>query len=871
MTTGAADSSQIQDPMATAVRWAVRRWGQLPSPSRSTWAVTCLVAGYLIQQLQLLSLSAWLLAMLAAMMVLGLSRWSKPRGWRILSFVLVLVTIGGFWSQWRLPGSHSVFQRLIPSDSEQVQVIRVRGTVTSITQTPKLKPRDIFESFQFTVPKFKFVVRTEAYDSGTDWVPLAGRLDCALESDLPIDEAGVAQLDTVAATPVVVKVGQRVELLGRISLPTPAKNPRQLDHRRFLWLSGLDGQLTMNQPGQIKVIQADVDWTSAGHRLRNDFKVQLRRHLSEDQYPVAAAILLGDRSMLDYEVRQQYAATGTVHVLAISGLHLGILAGALLWWSRWSFVPQRPVLLATIALVLFYAWLVEFRPPIVRAAVLTTIMCAATLLGRRAFSFNSLAVALGVVFVIQPHQLAEAGTQLSFLAVAGIIVFAQHRSRQVPTPLQELKEATHSTTRRNGLALVRSLREAYLCGWAVFVAGLPLVMHYFNLIAAIGLLINPIVILPMTLALLSGFAVLVAAPFSSTIADGLGWVCGGSLDVMNGIVEVSYHWPGSYFWVTSPGWIWVVIWYLWWLILLWDPGITRRVAMAGCVVLCLGAWVWPWPMYPDRTGLTLPSGPKLTLTFVDVGHGSSVLIRTPENQVILFDAGSFPSARAAGQRIGGVLLAHGILRIDQLVVSHADLDHYNGVPELLRRFSIREFVSPPGMLSDESPYVQLLSEYLAREKTPQRTIHAGQLLWQEPGLEIRVLSPPQELFADGDNSNSLVLGVEYGSRRILLTADLERAGLEAFLSRETGNYDVIQVPHHGSRQSQPEAVANWAKAEHAILSGLRRRISDETLQAYADAGTIPWITDEEGAILVGVHANGDVALRRFLPDPWPVR
>ncbi|MBL8888366.1 MAG: DNA internalization-related competence protein ComEC/Rec2 [Planctomycetaceae bacterium] len=834
-----------------------------------------LLTGYLIQQTRWLDLTGWFVALMGAMIALSTTRWARHRSWRVLGFVCVLIALGGFWSQLREPGQHPTFRQLLPRDSQEIRVIRVRGTVTSITPSPHQKPRDLFESFRFTIPKLKFSVQTEAYETSQGWEPLRGRLDCTLESPQMLDEAGVAyeaaQEVADGETPAVVDIGQQVQLLGRISLPPPSKNPRQLDYRRYLWLNGFDGQLTMNHPGQIEITRKEWHWSAAGDRLRQYFKTVLRRHVADEQYPLAAAILLGDRSMLDVDLRQQYAATGTVHVLAISGLHLGILAGAILWWSRWSFVPQRPVLIGTILMVLFYAWLVEFRPPIVRAAVLTTIMCVATLIGRRALSFNSLAVALVVVFAIQPHQIAEAGTQLSFLAVAGIVVFAQHRARVVPSPLQELRESRYTTIERVGWGVVRAVREVYLCGLAVFVAGLPLVMHYFNLLAWIGLLINPLVILPMTFALLSGFAVLVTAPVSDMLASGLGWMCGTSLDLMNGIVEWSYVLPGSYLWVTSPGWGWIILWYLWWVLLLWDPGITRRVAVGGCALLCVAAYIWPSPPCPDRTASGSFVDSKLTLTFVDVGHGSSVLIRTPENHVILFDAGSAPSARAAGQRISGVLLAHGILRIDQMVVSHADLDHYNGVPELLRRFSIREFVSPPNMLSGDSPYIQLLSEYLAREKVPLTSVQAGQFLWQEPGLNIRVLSPVVQPFPDGDNSNSLVLLVEYGSRRILLTADVEGAGLQSLLEQEPGNFDIIQVPHHGSRESQPKLVANWAKSDHAILSGLERRISPETIEAYQQVGTKTWITDQVGAILVGVHESGEVTVRAFLSDPWRVR
>ncbi|MBL8856294.1 MAG: DUF4131 domain-containing protein, partial [Planctomycetaceae bacterium] len=253
--------------MKTAPVRGIRHWwSRLAKPTRSTWLAACLVLGYLLQQLQWLDQSAWLIAVLVTMVGVLLSRWSTRRGWRVCGFLLVLVALGGFWSQWRQPGNHVAFRQLIPEDAEQIQVIRVRGTVVSLTETPPLNPRDIFESFQFTVPKFKFVVRTDSYEAATGWESLSGRLDCALESDLPIDDEGVAQIATFPEGGANVKVGQRLEMLGRISLPPPAKNPRQLDHRRLLWRCGLDCQLTINKPGQIKVLQADGDLTALGDR-----------------------------------------------------------------------------------------------------------------------------------------------------------------------------------------------------------------------------------------------------------------------------------------------------------------------------------------------------------------------------------------------------------------------------------------------------------------------------------------------------------------------------------------------------------------------------------------------------------------------------
>lgn len=870
--------------------------GGLPRLSRLTWVAIAWATGFGLDNWLLPAGWVWVVAVLLLPMIVwtcflrvrplrpnpfsagdGCRRLAPPAQTAHVLFSIALfatlVVVGGWWSHVRRPGAQLQIGRLAPSDDDQTQLVRVRAALVSITPLLSLPERDLFESFRFSDTAYRFVVAVDSYERDDGWHPIGGRLVCELS--LPVqptndDPSSVNVQPQVPAFPA--SIGQRVELFGKLSLPPPAKNPGQFDQRRNLWLSGFDAELTLNDVRQISVLDAAHPWSAWGWRLRDHFKLLLRQHLPAEQHPMAAAILLGDRSFLGSELRQQYAATGTVHVLAISGLHLGILAGTLLWFGRWSFVPHAPLYLATISLVLFYAWLVEFRPPIVRAAILTTAMCLATLLGRRAFSVHSLSVAFLVVFLLQPHQLAEPGTQLSFLAVAAIVWFIRNRSLSIPDPLRELVQSQQPEWRRAVNHLCGIVRDAYLCGVVVFLICLPLVVHYFNLCAWIGLVINPLVILPMSLALLSGFAVFFLSPMSSSMADACGWLCSTSLSVMDRIIAWAYQVPGSHLWVTSPGPVWIVVWYLWCLILVVVPN-TRlpwSARLGGSILILTLAYFCPWPKSPDRWAASRDHS-ALTLTFVDVGHGNAVVLRTPDQHVVVFDAGSFPSARKAGDRVGGVLLAHGIQKVDYLVISHADLDHYNGVPELLRRFSVRQFVGPPDLFADPSPYVQSLQSIVLQSGIAQRWVTAGDVLCQGEDWAIRALSPQALPYSDGDNSNSLVLEVSYGTARVLLTADVEGLGLQALLDRSPPSYQVIQVPHHGSHDSQPAAFSTWARAPLAIVSASSQRVPAVTRSAYEQAGSRVLVTDEVGAVLVAVFPDGRVHYHTYLEQPWPTR
>ncbi len=782
-----------------------------------------------------------------------------------VAVLLILLSLGGLRSYYGEVSQRSGVGQYV--DPAKAQLIRLRCDVASVGQKPRPAQKNPFDAMR-TGRSRMLVVRSRQILVGDQWLETSGRLQVFVEPpgsvqpEKDFNEEIFEEWD--------VEVGDQIELLGWLALPAPAHNPGQFDFRTWMLASGLQGQVSVKNQKVVKVLHRWRTFWNAPDRLKQHFKDAVMQHVDPDQVDLASAVLLGDRSMLDRQQRREFAGTGTIHILAISGLHLGILATFCFYIGRLLRIPNKGLLFGVIGLVVFYAWLVDFRAPIVRAAVLTTIYCVATLLGRRAFSMNTLAAAMFVVVWIDPAQLLQPGTHLSFLAVAAIVLYGQMRQNPERDQLQELVRQKKTFWVRVWDSCLRKITEAYACSALVFFACWPLVVHSFHLSAWVGLAVNPIVILPMTLALLSGFGLLVFGSWFPLAGTVFGAVCSLSLFSMEWIVKVAHDLPYSHQWLASPGLIWIILWYTWLLIAVWilAERMKRRWLIAISLTLACFAYVFPYPAYPDRIN---GQGPPLTVTFTDVGHGNLVVVRTPGNHVLVYDAGSFPSSTIAGERGSQVLWSYGIGLIDQLLISHADIDHYNGVPELLECFPISKVICPTEMFLNQSEVVAELRSRLVKAGLEPEEVKQGDVLYRETDLVCRVLSPGSVAFSDSDNSNSLVVLIEYGANRLLLTADIEGQGLDQLLATQIQPITVLQIPHHGSRASKPAIFAQWAKPRISVASALQKRIRQTTIQAYEDCESEVYVTNRDGAVLVNLYPDGSTETRTWLNRPWTVR
>ncbi len=247
--------------------------------------------------------------------------------------------------------------------------------------------------------------------------------------------------------------------------------------------------------------------------LRKQLDQLLWRYVHSDYAGFASAILLGNRQQLTAEMRDDFVITGTSHLLAISGLHVGILAGIFLIAYRLGVLPRRWALLLTIGFVVFYAWLVEFRPPVTRAAILLSLFCFGRLIGRAGLEFNLLAVAGILVLVVNPSDLFALGPQLSFLAVASLILYKDWIF-PLPSddPVDRLIRNSRPLLQRWLNQIGRRCKQAVLVSGLIWLVGLPLVAANFHVVTPIALLVNPLVLLPTGIALFAGLGVCLFAP-----------------------------------------------------------------------------------------------------------------------------------------------------------------------------------------------------------------------------------------------------------------------------------------------------------------------------------------------------------------------
>jgi competence protein ComEC len=242
----------------------------------------------------------------------------------------------------------------------------------------------------------------------------------------------------------------------------------------------------------------------------------------------------------------------------------------------------------------------------------------------------------------------------------------------------------------------------------------------------------------------------------------------------------------------------------------------------------------------------------LAVSFIALGHGSSVLIELPRGESILYDAGRMGPPMSALQPISAVLWSKGITHLDAVIVTHADVDHFNAIPGLLERFSVGRVLVSPTMFQPDVPALQVLRAALRRAAVPVRKISVGARHRTRDGVELTVLHPPKAGSRGGDNSNSIALEVRDRECILLLTGDLESDGLDQLLEQPAIDVDVLLAPHHGSRLSRPSEVVAWTQPEVVIISaGAGAGVDGARFQADFGAN---------GARVLWTHRDGMVQL-----------
>jgi competence protein ComEC len=247
---------------------------------------------------------------------------------------------------------------------------------------------------------------------------------------------------------------------------------------------------------------------------------------------------------------------------------------------------------------------------------------------------------------------------------------------------------------------------------------------------------------------------------------------------------------------------------------------------------------------------------------LSVDHGCAVVVELPDGKNMLYDAGRLGSPAGGARSVAAFLWSRGITHLDAIVLSHADVDHYNAIPELLEKFSVGAIYASPLMLADDGAAMQKLLAAIERSGTPLGEASAGDRLRVGGDCLIEVIHPTLHNPAASDNSNSLVLALEYQGRRILLTGDLESPGLNDVIAEMPCDCDLVLAPHHGSARSDPSGFAAWSTPEWVVVSGSHGDRRAEVENAYRRNGARVLHTADSGAV------TAIIALGRLFVEPW---
>ena len=774
------------------------------------------------------------------MMVLSLGlllAWSvcivgKKLNLALMYLLLFIVCLGAF--------RHFVSSRLVTSEDvrhflgDSVSLCKFKGY---IQEEPKLWVGEINNPLR-TVPaanRSSAILYLHEMQQNGVWKSVKGNLR-------------MVSNDTLAE----FHLGDTVEITGRARLISAPMNPGEWDYRSFLNQQGIYGEIRINDSSAIRMVE-EGSWFNFSSLLcfiRARAANLLVSNLPSPEGPLAEALLLGDSPLLHNSEWDKFKNTGVLHVLAISGQHLAILGGTLAWLLRaFRFKPASIAFMVTLFL-LVYALLTGGRPSAMRAVIMVGCFSTGIILRRPAPAIHTLTASWIILAFVQPWDLFSPGCTLSFFATACLIWVIPRFSQKEESPLELLTHESKPLWRRILADFLKATRELFFVSAIVWVFVTPLATAYTHVVSPVALLIGPPLIILTTIALLAGFIGIVLGSFISPIALVATWVifpclwlCGKLVDLALLVPMGHFYLPDFPFWLIPLGYFSVFIWLNWALLL-------PRYAWHCIAALWTLLFIFPIRIPPR----------DLCVTFLAVGHGTCVVLETPDGKVLVYDAGSISGPEVSRRKIAPFLWSKKITTIDKLLISHADLDHFNGLPFLLQSFKVRSVGTTPSFSQKPTPGVALVNQLLGDPRANLELITKGKS-WSSGGVEFEVLHPPDNGPAGNENTRSMVVEVGYKGFKMLLTGDLESPGLELVQKLPQRAIDVLMAPHHGSRKSMPVEFLDWCQPATMVIGSQGDIYPSMPLPVNSLS---KWMsTREEGAITLRFYKSG-IAIETFM-------
>jgi competence protein ComEC len=676
---------------------------------------------------------------------------------------------------------------------------KVRGRIVSEPQI--IEPNPSIPRAYEQGPKTRFVIEAEQIGGRDGPIPVCGKVAMTIKAPLPLLQAGDV-----------------IELSGWVYRPSPPQNPGAYDWALAMRRAGiLVGMSAQHAESVAVVARPPDDWQGSLRKARNRLSSSLLHDAFDDDDPgagVIEAMVLGQRGAVPRAMNEAFVKTGNAHFLAASGMNVGWLA--LMGWGVMRLIGAyyRTTAIVVALLILSFVLLAEPEPSILRAGVIGLLGCLSLFLRGRPSVINWLACSAIVVLMIDPCDLFRPGFQLSFLGVLGVmhfsVVIRQVIGRWIPGIVPfELATASISLSSPYAATLIMENESSSLAAFrwvfkasaycvsvtcAVWLVTAPLTCYLFGQFAPWGIIGTLILWLPAFLATLVGYLKVFVGLVLPSSAVVFGPLLGGATNLMTGTVELLAKLPFTVIDGRSPSLVWVLACYG---LMAWRTYRPQWMKWRhGFTLLTVVLIVW-WLLPPrwfthDRQALQV--------WMLAVGDGSANVIELPNGKVLVCDFGT-RSPFDAGAQAAAFVKSRGIRRIDAIIVSHADFDHYSAVERIVRDFDVGRVVINDHFEigASHDPAATRLLQGLRDLHVPIEVTH-GNSVFDDGLAKVESLWPPAciEGILPDDNDRSTVLRLTCQGRTVLLPGDIGNPAMASLLQNGDLKADVLALPHHGS-------------------------------------------------------------------------
>nr|WP_300002147.1 DNA internalization-related competence protein ComEC/Rec2 [Tissierella sp.] len=631
-----------------------------------------------------------------------------------------------------------------------------------------------------------------------------------------------------------LRLGSTIVFKAKTRIPDENTNPGLFNHK--LYLQSKKTYTTMSVDSNVLEI---LNQEKIGFRYRlkensiRKIESLFKPYLNETNNSLVTSIILGDSSYLEDSNRELYRDMGLAHVLAVSGLHIGIITSFLMFIFSRLGIKLKTNVLITLVFIWSYGYIISYPPSILRASLLFSFLYLSRIIHKPYDSLNILSLAGIILLLINPYSLFSIGFQLSFAASASIIIFTE-RVGHIFYPLKGKFIDTLSS-------LI-----------AVNLGVSPLQIFYFNKFSILGILANIIIVPILSFSLILAFIMIAIEFVYAGLNSYLGWVLNTSLNIQFFLLRLIDRSPINIIRVFSPDKITLALIFLFIFIIFDLVDIKSfKLPMQRVIVVYLSLLI-------VLNFLSIKE--NMEIHFIDVGQGDSIYIRSGKKDILIDTGGSIFKSNNISQRIVLPYLEKlGVRKLDAIFISHFHEDHSQGLPMLLESFKVGHIFASHEPQGD---YEGIIKD------DRFKILRAGDSIDIDKNTSFNVVWPRDDMEGESNLNNKSMVGVlKYRGRKIFLTGDMEEEA-EASLIDRVEEVDILKVAHHGSSTSSTREFIEKLNAKAAIISVGRNNMykhpSEKTVNDLEEIGSEVYRTDRDG--LVKLTIDDSIYIEPYLID-----